>query len=159
MSQARSPSTQQVYGLVRVCRVWEVARSTVYATKGRAAVPAEPPRRRGPKPRWSDETLLSEIRAVLAAAVFLGEGHRKVWARLRWKGGADLEGAGTAADAGGAPAGAHADGPRPWAEGARRDDHHGAARSDVGDGCHELSDPRRGSRAGCRRGTITAAST
>jgi putative transposase len=26
------------------------------------------------------------IRAVLAAAPFLGEGHRKVWARLRWQG-------------------------------------------------------------------------
>ncbi len=86
MSQTRSPSTQQVYGLARVCRVWEVARSTVYATKGRAAGPATAPGRRGPKPQWSDETLLSEIRAVLAAAVFLGEGHRKVWARLRWQG-------------------------------------------------------------------------
>lgn len=86
MSQTRSPSTQQGYGLARVCRVWEVARSTVYATKGRAAGAGAPPQRRGPKPRWSDEALLIEIRAVLAAAVFLGEGHRKVWARLRWQG-------------------------------------------------------------------------
>jgi hypothetical protein len=31
MSQTRSSSTQQVYGLARVCRAWEVARSTVYA--------------------------------------------------------------------------------------------------------------------------------
>jgi putative transposase len=85
MSQTRSPSTQQVYGLARVCRVWEVARSTVYATQGRAAAGAAP-QRRGPKPRWSDEALLLEIRAVLAAAAFLGEGHRKVWARLRWQG-------------------------------------------------------------------------
>ena len=45
-----------------------------------------PPRRRGPKPRWSDETLREAIRAVLAAAPFLGEGHRKVCARLRWQG-------------------------------------------------------------------------
>jgi transposase InsO family protein len=30
--------------------------------------------------------LVTEIRAVLAAAPFLGEGHRKVWARLRWQG-------------------------------------------------------------------------
>lgn len=83
MSQTGSPSTQRVYGLARVCRVWEVARSTVYAMKGRAA---GPPRRRGPKPRWSDGDLLAAIRGVLAAAVFLGEGHRKVWARLRWQG-------------------------------------------------------------------------
>jgi transposase InsO family protein len=86
MSQTCSPSTQQVYGLARVCRVWEVARSTVYAAQGRAAGAATSPQRRGPKPRWSDEALLTEIRAVLAAAVFLGEGHRKVWARLRWQG-------------------------------------------------------------------------
>jgi putative transposase len=86
MSQTRSPSTQQVYGLARVCRVWEVARSTVYATQGRAAGADAPPQRRGPKPRWSDDALLIEIRAVLAAATFLGEGHRKVWARLRWQG-------------------------------------------------------------------------
>jgi len=30
--------------------------------------------------------LLAEIRAVLEAAPFLGEGHRKVWARLRGQG-------------------------------------------------------------------------
>jgi hypothetical protein len=34
MSQTRSSSTQQVYGLARVCPVWGVARSTVYATQG-----------------------------------------------------------------------------------------------------------------------------
>jgi len=86
MSQTRSPSTQRGYGLARVCRAWEVARSTVYATNGRAAAPGGPPRRRGPKPRWSDEALTEAIRAVLAAGPFLGEGHRKVWARLRWQG-------------------------------------------------------------------------
>ena len=30
MSQATSPSTGKPYGLARVCRVWSVARSTVY---------------------------------------------------------------------------------------------------------------------------------
>jgi hypothetical protein len=29
---------------------------------------------------------VDEIRAVLAAAPFLRERHRKVWARLRWQG-------------------------------------------------------------------------
>jgi hypothetical protein len=48
--------------------------------------PAAPPQKRGPKPRWSDAELLEKIRAVLAASPFLGEGHRKVWARLRWQG-------------------------------------------------------------------------
>ncbi len=86
MSQTRSPSTHQSYGLARVCRGWEVARSTVYLARGRAAGPVVPPRRRGPTPRCSDAALLEAIRAVLAAAPFLGEGHRKVWARLRWQG-------------------------------------------------------------------------
>jgi putative transposase len=31
----------------------------------------------------SDRELLSEIRDVLAESPFVGEGHRKVWARLR----------------------------------------------------------------------------
>ncbi len=47
---------------------------------GEAQAPAQ---RRGPKPRWSDAVLLEQIRAVLAASPFLGEGHRKVWARRR----------------------------------------------------------------------------
>jgi putative transposase len=85
MSQTCSPSTKQRYGLARVCRVWELARSTVYLHQARAVTPAPPPRRRGPKPRWSDEALLERIREVRAAAPVLGEGQRKVWARLRWQ--------------------------------------------------------------------------
>lgn len=86
MSQTCSPSTQRRYGLARVCRVWEVARSTVYLHHERNGAPPTPPAKRGPKPRWSDEQLVEQIRAVLAASPFLGEGHRKVWARLRWQG-------------------------------------------------------------------------
>ena len=56
---------------------WDQARRTALA-----AAPLE----RGPKARCSDATLVDEIRAVLAAAPFLGEGHRKLWARLRWQG-------------------------------------------------------------------------
>ena len=85
MSQTCSPSMHQRYGLARVCRVWEIARSTVYLSQARQAAPAEPPQKRGPKPRWSDAALLEKIRAVLTASPFLGEGHRKVWARLRWQ--------------------------------------------------------------------------
>jgi putative transposase len=85
MSQTGSPSTQRRYGLARVCRVWEVARSTVYLTQARQTVPPQRAQKRGPKPRWSDEVLLEKIRAVLATSPFLGEGHRKVWARLRWQ--------------------------------------------------------------------------
>jgi putative transposase len=44
----------------------------------RAAIP-------GPKAA-TREKLLDRIRAVLAASPFVGEGHRKAWARLRWQG-------------------------------------------------------------------------
>ena len=86
MSQTCSPSTQRRYGLARVCRVWELARSTVYLHRERRTTPPGPATKRGPKPRWSDEVLVEKIRAVLTASPFLGEGHRKVWARLRWQG-------------------------------------------------------------------------
>jgi hypothetical protein len=36
--------------------------------------------------RKSDDALTREIRGVLAASPFHGEGHRKVWARLRYAG-------------------------------------------------------------------------
>jgi putative transposase len=85
MSQTCSPSTQWRYGLARVCRVWEMARSTVYLRQARQTPPTKQAQKRGPKPRWSDEGLLEQIRAVLAASPFVGEGHRKVWARLRWQ--------------------------------------------------------------------------
>lgn len=62
--------------------MWEVPRSTVYATKTRRTA-GRPAQRRGPPPRWSDAALLEQIQEVLAATPFVGEGHRKVWARLR----------------------------------------------------------------------------
>ena len=39
MSQTCSPSTQRCYGLARVCRVWELARSTVYLGQARRTAP------------------------------------------------------------------------------------------------------------------------
>jgi len=42
--------------------------------------------KRGPKTAYTDETLTGHIRQVLATSPFLGEGHRKVWARLRARG-------------------------------------------------------------------------
>ena len=49
---------------------------------------ARPPyaRQAGPKTTYTDEALIGQIRQVLAASPFLGEGHRKVWARLRAQG-------------------------------------------------------------------------
>jgi transposase InsO family protein len=86
MRQAASPSTGRRYGLARVCRVFELARSTVYAIEQRGRQPHRPPCKRGPKTAWTDAGLTEEIRTVLARSPFLGEGHRKVWARLRLAG-------------------------------------------------------------------------
>jgi transposase InsO family protein len=44
------------------------------------------PRKRGPKTAWTDAELTEQIRAVLARSPFVGEGYRKVWARLRLAG-------------------------------------------------------------------------
>jgi putative transposase len=81
MSRALSPGTGKPYGLARVCRVWRAARSTVY--RHRAPPREVPPRRPGPVGPMPDADLVAAIRAVLAASPFHGEGHRKVWARLR----------------------------------------------------------------------------
>ena len=61
----------------------EIPRSTVYAAQARALAPAELPRQRGPKTAWSDAELTEQIRAVLSASPWLGEGYRKAWAQLR----------------------------------------------------------------------------
>ncbi len=83
MSAETSPEASKRYGLQRVCRVLEFPRSSIYARRGRAKVVALHPKRRGPKPKVSDGALLEAIRADIAASPFQGEGHRKVWARLR----------------------------------------------------------------------------
>src|SRR2546428_14026154 len=64
-----------------------MARSSFYYQLRIAAQPQRVLRRRGPKTEWGDETLTGKIREVLAASPFYGEGHRKVWARLRMAGG------------------------------------------------------------------------
>jgi putative transposase len=84
MSRTTSPSAGRPYGLARVCRVWRVARATVY--RHRLPPPTRPPRRPGPVGAMPDAALVEAIRAVLAASPFHGEGHRKVWARLRHAG-------------------------------------------------------------------------
>ena len=82
---ATSPATGRCYGIARVCRVWEVPRSSFYAARetGASTGPARRPARRGPKPAVSDQDLLAAIQADLARSPWSGEGHRKVWARLR----------------------------------------------------------------------------
>lgn len=86
MSRATSPSQQRCYGVVRVCQEWGLSRATFYHQQGRATQPPREPAKRGPKTAYTDEALTGHIRQVLAASPFLGEGHRKVWARLRVQG-------------------------------------------------------------------------
>jgi putative transposase len=85
LSHASSPSTGRPYGVAFVCRALELSRATHYRRLG--AKTSESARaRRGPRALVSDEALLEEIRKVLAASLFVGEGHRKVWAKLRMAG-------------------------------------------------------------------------
>ena len=83
MSRTISPSSGQSYGLALVCRVWRTARATVYRHR---APPRTEPARGGPVGPMPDPALLTAIRAVLAGSPFDGEGHRKMWARLRFAG-------------------------------------------------------------------------
>jgi transposase InsO family protein len=69
-----------------ICRVWRVARATVYAQRQRAQRPGGPARKRGPRTPVSDAEVIAGMRAVVAASPFHTEGHRKVRVRLRARG-------------------------------------------------------------------------
>ena len=84
MSRRVSPSTDQVYGLQRVTRIWRVSRATVY--RHRHQPEALERRRPGPLGAMADEELVRAIRRLLTASPFHGEGYRKLWARLRFHG-------------------------------------------------------------------------
>jgi transposase InsO family protein len=85
MTVAVSQGAGSVYGVQRVCAAFDVARSSFYAWRANDALegPRAPLEKRGPKARLTDQELLVEIRDDLARSPFKGEGHRKVWARLR----------------------------------------------------------------------------
>src|SRR5437899_12530842 len=80
MKQERSPGTGRRYPLTMICPIYRLARSSVYATLPGSS--RGPTGKRGPKTRASDAELVEEIRAVLGACPFHGEGSRKVRARL-----------------------------------------------------------------------------
>jgi putative transposase len=86
LSATISLTSAQAYGVERVCAIWAQPRSSFYAWRRNntgSAEPATPAQKRGPQSAWSDPELLSKIRTDLARSPFQGEGHRKVWARLR----------------------------------------------------------------------------
>ncbi|MBC7367239.1 MAG: DDE-type integrase/transposase/recombinase [Undibacterium sp.] len=85
MSPLTSPAAGRVYGGRRVCAAWAFPRATYDATG--PAVPApDVSGKRGPKTPLDDADLLASIRADLAQSPFRGEGHRKVFGRLRYVG-------------------------------------------------------------------------
>ncbi len=81
MSTVISTFTGRTYGVLRVCRVWKMSRSGVYRKSGSDS--QAPRRRPGPHGQMPDPELVEEIRKVITASPFHGEGHRKVWARLK----------------------------------------------------------------------------
>ena len=84
MSRQVSPSTAQVYGLLRVTRLWGVSRATLYRHRHRSAEAVR--RRPGPQGAMADEGQVAAIRQLLEDSPFHGEGYRKLWARLRFAG-------------------------------------------------------------------------
>jgi len=84
MSRQVSTSADRSYGVLRVTRVWGASRAAVY--RHRRCDEPGPRRRPGPLGPMPDEALVEAIRQLLADSPFHGEGHRKVWARLRFAG-------------------------------------------------------------------------
>lgn len=89
MSATHSSSADQSYGVARVCRAWEIARSTYYDWRKRSEG-GQPQGRRGPKPIVPDDELVERIRAIHGRLErergIRSEGYRKTHARLRHEG-------------------------------------------------------------------------
>ena len=89
MSVCLSPATGKPYGVQRTCAAWGIPRSSFYCEQCPTLNSDKQKRirkkgKRGPKMKLSDDELLVLIREDLEASPFIGEGHRKVWARLRY---------------------------------------------------------------------------
>ena len=81
-------SAELGHPLATVCRIAGVSRSAACERRRRERqVPDESPKRkRGPLGAMADAELRAEIADVIETSPFLGEGHRKIWARLRRRG-------------------------------------------------------------------------
>jgi putative transposase len=85
MSGTASALAGRLYGVKLVCRAWEQPCSSYYVARLAQGQPVRSllAGKRGPKTALSDAELLELIRADLTASPIQGEGHRRVWARLR----------------------------------------------------------------------------
>lgn len=83
--EAVAASLARPIGLAPICKELGIARSTLYAQRVRAAQ-VVPLGKRGPRPIVPDDELLAAIQTVLTDPPFMGEGYRKVHARLRYMG-------------------------------------------------------------------------
>jgi uncharacterized protein YoaH (UPF0181 family) len=84
MSRQVSTSAHRTYGVLRVTRVWDTSRATLY--RHRRCDQTGPRQRPGPSGPMPDQGLVETIRQLLADGPSHGEGYRKVWARLRFAG-------------------------------------------------------------------------
>lgn len=82
-------STESGHPLATVCRIAGVSRSAACEQRRRLREdPTQRPagRKRGPVGAMADAELRAEVHDVIETSPFTGEGHRKVWARLRRRG-------------------------------------------------------------------------
>jgi putative transposase len=82
---AVAASLDRSVGLAPVCEELGISRSTVYAQRAKEESPV-PISKPGRKPLVPDSDLLGAICTVLTDPPFMGEGYRKVHARLRYRG-------------------------------------------------------------------------
>ena len=82
-------STETGHRLGAVCRIAGVSRSAAFELRRRereGGSERRPQRKRGPVGAMADAELRTEIHHTIEDSPFNGEGHRKVWARLRRRG-------------------------------------------------------------------------
>ena len=78
-------STGKAPALRLICQVLQVAPCSLYASR-EPRKPREQWAKPGPKTHLGDQALVEAIRRVIRQSPFHGEGHRKVWVRLRREG-------------------------------------------------------------------------
>ena len=81
-------SAELGHPLATVCRIAGVSRSAACERRRRerGGLEEPPKRKRGPLGAMSDDELRVEIHRTIEGSPFTGEGHRKIWARMRRRG-------------------------------------------------------------------------